>query len=173
MSLSIFSSSCRTSSRSIISSSGAVLTYREIFRLYPFFSISSIETRREYFLSSSFRYWYVLMILSICSSKSVFWRFPFSKYSLALIISTSSYFLHFLRTRIHTGIPVEKNRFAGNPMTASIFPSLRSFVLIFSSAPPRNSTPCGRIIAIVPSSLRKWNPCNKKAKSAADFGASP
>ena len=72
MSLSIFSSSCRTSSRSIISSSGAVLTYREIFRLYPFFSISSIETRREYFLSSSFRYWYVSMILSICSGKSVF-----------------------------------------------------------------------------------------------------
>lgn len=70
-------------------------------------------------------------------------------------------------------MPVEKNKFAGKPMMASIFPSSSSFFLIFSSAPPRNRTPCGKIIAIVPSSLKKWNPCNKKAKSAAAFGASP
>jgi type I restriction-modification system DNA methylase subunit len=38
------------------------------------------------------------------------------KCSLALIKSTSSLFLHFFKTKIHTGIPVEKNSLAGaNP----------------------------------------------------------
>ena len=129
--------------------------------MQEFYSISSIETLREYFLSSSFRYWYVSIILSICSGKSVFWRFPFSKYSLALIISTSSYFLHFLSTKIHTGIPVEKNKFAGKPMIASIFPSLRSFVLIFSSAPPRGVKDSEFQIHHGDSLLNDWNILNE------------
>jgi hypothetical protein len=40
-------------------------------------------------------------------------------------------------------------------------------------APPRNSTPWGRIMAMVPSGLRKWKACSRKAKSAADLGARP
>jgi hypothetical protein len=40
-------------------------------------------------------------------------------------------------------------------ITVSICPSLSNFVRILASAPPRNKTPCGRMIAIVPSSSKK------------------
>jgi hypothetical protein len=43
---------------------------------------------------------------------------------------------------------VEKNSLAGKPITVSIFPSLSNFSRIFASSPPRNKTPCGRMIAI-------------------------
>ena len=54
----------------------------------------------------------------------------------ALINSTSSGFLHFFKTRMHTGIPVEKNRLAGRPITVSMWPSFSSLVRIRSSTPP-------------------------------------
>ena len=42
---------------------------------------------------------------------------------------------------MQTGMLVEKNKFAGNPIIASMLSSFRSLVLIFSSAPPLNKTP--------------------------------
>ena len=74
---------------------------------------------------------------------------------------------------MQTGIPVEKNRLEGKPITVSILLSFSSLVRIRSSAPLRNNTPCGSMIAIVPPLDRKWKPCNKNAKSAADLGAMP
>jgi type I restriction enzyme M protein len=55
-------------------------------------------------------------------------------------------------------LPVEKNSLAGKPITVSICPSLSNFLRISASAPPRNKTPCGRMIAIVPSSSKKGIP---------------
>jgi flagellar biosynthesis protein FlhB len=55
-------------------------------------------------------------------------RLSLVKCSLALIKSTSSLFLHFFKTKIHTGMPVEKNSLAGKPITVSIFP-LKIFAL--------------------------------------------
>lgn len=66
---------------------------------------------------------------------------PFSKCSLALTISTSSNFLHFFNTRIQTGIPVEKKRVTGKPITLSILLSFKSLVLMRSSAQSENKWP--------------------------------
>ena len=56
----------------------------------------------------------------------------------------SSDFLHFFSTKMQTGIPVEKKRLAGNPITASRLPSFNNLVLIFFSTPPRNNKMCIR-----------------------------
>jgi hypothetical protein len=133
MSLSRSTSFLFTSFKSIISSSNDVLTYLEIFRLNSFFHISSIDHSTRVTVSS-FRFCMCSTILSMFSGSKLFCRLPFSKWSTALINKTSSNFLHFFKTKIQTGIPVEKNRFAGSPITVSMFPSSKSFLLIFSSA---------------------------------------
>ena len=53
-----------------------------------------------------------------------------------------------------TGMPVELNKFAGQPLTVSMWPSFSSFVRMRSFAPPHNYTPRGRMMAITPSSFR-------------------
>ncbi|MNG30158.1 hypothetical protein D3C84_1157170 [compost metagenome] len=95
------------------------------------------------------------MILSMCSGSSWFCFLPFSKCSVALMNNTSSGFLHFFKTKIHTGMPVEKNRLAGRPITVSIWPSFSSLVRMRASEPLLTSTPCGRMMAITPSCSRK------------------
>lgn len=65
-----------------------------------------------------------------------------------------SSFLHFFNTKTQTGIQVEKNRLEGKPITVLILLSFNSLVLIRCSAPLLNKTPLGKIIAILPSSLK-------------------
>jgi hypothetical protein len=59
---------------------------------------------------------------SATRSVSSEWRLLFSKCLAALMNSTSSGFLHFFSTKMHTGMPVEKNRLAGRPITVSMCP---------------------------------------------------
>lgn len=66
----------------------------------------------------------------------------FKKFSAALIKSTSSGFLHFFKTRMHTGIPrrIEKvRRKADDRVDVAILQQLGSDAALL--CPPRNSTP--------------------------------
>jgi hypothetical protein len=65
--------------------------------------------------------------------------------------------LQIIATKIHTGIPVEKNSLAGKPITVSICPSLSNFVRIIASAPPRNKTPCAQEKNITTYNLARMN----------------
>jgi hypothetical protein len=115
-----------TSFKSIISSSNDVLTYREIFRLNSFFQFRPLilYESNEFLL---FGFCMCQLSLSMFSGSKLFCRLPFSKWSTALMNKTSSNFLHFFKTKIETGIPVEKNKLAGSPITVSMFPSSKIF----------------------------------------------
>ena len=90
---------------------------------------------------------------------------------------TSSNFLHFFKTMIQTGMPVEKKRFADRPITVSIFPSCSNFYGCVLQHRHGNNTPCGKIITMVPSGPNcpfcrgNVNHAGEKKKSAADFWA--
>jgi hypothetical protein len=47
-----------------------------------------------------------------------------------------------------------RDRLSCEPLSGHLFPSVSSLMRIRSSAPPRNSTPWGRIMAMTPSSFR-------------------
>jgi methyl coenzyme M reductase subunit C-like uncharacterized protein (methanogenesis marker protein 7) len=48
------------------------------------------------------------------------WQSSYHMASCFVVKSTSSLFLHFFKTKIHTGIPVEKNSLAGKPITVRL-----------------------------------------------------
>ena len=61
------------------------------------------------------------------------------------------------------GMPVPKKMLAGRPMMAWIWRFSTKFFLMAPSSPPRNSTPCGKTMHMMPSGRRWYRSCSKKA----------
>ena len=81
----------------------------------------------------------------------------------ASIITTSVFARFWRSTMMIVGIPVPKKMFAGRPIIASMWFCSMRFLRIVPSSPPRNSTPCGRTIVIMPSGFRWYRSCRRKA----------
>ena len=66
-------------------------------------------------------------------------------------------------TMMMVGMPVPKKMLAGRPMMAWIWRYSTKFFRMVPSSPPRNSTPYGKTMHMMPSGRRWYRSCSKKA----------
>ena len=129
-------------------------TYLGIFKLYSLLLISSLLTTLENFSTLS-RFVTTSTILLMSQTRSLLFLPTLINPFEASTIKTSVFVRFFFKTIIIVGIPVPKKMLAGNPIIASIWFFSIKFLRISPSSPPRNNTPCGRTIVIIPS-LFTW-----------------
>ena len=114
-------------------------------------------------LSISARVVTASIIFLISQARSILFLPTLAKPLEASMISTSVLSRFCLSTIIIVGMPVPKKMLAGKPIIASMWLYSIKFWRIFPSSPPRNNTPCGSTIAIIPSGFKWYKSCSKNA----------